>query len=286
MTDKLTFVHLTDLHVGNPDVPDASLQTDTAATLRAVLKDVQRLQPVPAFMVVSGDLTNLGDTGSYAAVKAIFAEAALPMPVLFALGNHDKRPEFYQAMLGRDDRGSAPYDHDAVIAGLHVIVLDTSVPGHIGGGLEPSQFDWLRERLDAHPELRKLLVMHHAPMLDEDEPSTAWQSIGAAGTARLRELAAGRPNIVGILSGHIHYDRVSNWHGIPVVVGTGHHNATDVLLLGTSHRALAGASFVVGTVRPSGLTVAFVPQPSDRRELGNLSAAAFADLIRRFDGDV
>ncbi len=37
MTDKLTFVHLTDLHVGNHAVPDESLQSDTTTTLRTIL---------------------------------------------------------------------------------------------------------------------------------------------------------------------------------------------------------------------------------------------------------
>jgi 3',5'-cyclic-AMP phosphodiesterase len=284
MSEKLTFVHLTDLHVGDPSVPDESLLSDTNATLRAVLAEVKRLSPAPAFMVVSGDVTNRGDDVSYAAVKTIFAEAELDMPVLFALGNHDGRAAFRRTMLGQGDDSPAPYDHDAVIEGLHVITLDTSLPGRIGGGFEPGQLDWLTQRLEAHPALPRLLVMHHAPMLDEDDPATEWEALTAADTARLRKLLAPHDNIVGILSGHIHYDRVSNWHGIPIVVGIGQHAATDVLFLGHGLRSLAGASFVVGTIRPSGLTVSFVPQPSDRRELGSRSAAEMAELVRRFGG--
>ncbi len=65
---------------------------------------------------------------------------------------------------------------------------------------------------------------------------------------------------MGILSGHIHYDRVSSWYGIPIVSGIGQHAATDVLFLEQGLRILSGGrSFVVGTVRPSGLTVAFAP---------------------------
>jgi 3',5'-cyclic AMP phosphodiesterase CpdA len=282
MPGKLTFVHLTDLHIGDPEVPDPGLLSETSATLRAILAEVRELDP--AFVIVSGDLVNRGTEASYHAVAEIFAQAALKMPIVFALGNHDSRAEFYRVLLGRSERSTAPYNHDLVLDGLHVIVLDTTIPGHIGGGLEAAQLDWLTRRLDAHQGLKKLIVMHHGPMLDPEETETAWESIGAGATARFREILALRDDIVGILSGHIHYDRVTDWYGIPLVVGIGHHNATDVVHLAKGHRSLAGASFAVCTLRDSGLSIAFAPQPSDRHELGSMTKAEFAQLVERFDG--
>lgn len=284
MSDKLTFAHLTDLHIGDPDTADPGLMTDTNTTVAAVLDKIGRMQPAPAFVVVSGDIVNRGDEASYRAAKAIFESAALPMPVVFALGNHDARGPFYRVMLGRDGNDTRPYDHDVVVAGLHVIVLDTSRPGRIAGDLDPAQLDWLAGCLAAEPGRRKLIVMHHGPMLDEGEPDAAWQSIGAEATARLREIVEGRMDIAGILSGHIHYDRVTSWYGIPLVVGIGQHNATDVLFLNRGMRALAGASFAVGTLRPSGLTVSFVPHLPEAPELAVTESVAFAALIARFDG--
>jgi 3',5'-cyclic AMP phosphodiesterase CpdA len=277
MTEKLIFAHLTDLHIGTPGVADPLLHSDTTATLRAVLGDVGRMEPPPAFVVVSGDLTNRGDAASYAIVRRLFAEAGLAMPVIFALGNHDDRANFRETFLGGAG-GAAPYDHDAVIDGLHVIVLDTLVPGRIGGALTPTQFDWLTGRLAKEPDSRKLIVMHHGPMLDPDDPTAIWESIGPDATRRLADLLAGRTDVVGILSGHIHYDRVTLWHGIPIVVASGLHNATDVLYLGRGLRSLAGASFAIGTLRPSGLSVAFVQQPGDRHELNRLESAFLQQL--------
>jgi hypothetical protein len=43
-------------------------------------------------------------------------------------------------------------------------------------------------------------------------------------------------------------------------------------------RSLAGASFAIGTLRPSGLSVAFVQQPGDRHELNRLDAAFLQKL--------
>lgn len=284
MSDHVTFVHLTDLHIGNPAVPDDHLYSDTSTTLSAILADVKKLVPHPSFIVASGDLTNRGDEASYDELKRILAEAELDIPVLFALGNHDRRDGFYPAMLGLDDHEMAPYDHSQVIDGIHVVVLDSSVPNKIGGSFEPGQLDWLKGELDNHPELPKLLVMHHAPALDAN-PDMEWESLSIADTEALRDAVAGK-NVIGILSGHIHFDRVSHWYGIPVVVGIGQHAATDVLWLHEGLRMLEGASFAIGTLRPSGLSITFAPQPATRRELHSFTFAGMSEALKKYEASL
>ena len=283
MSSSIPFVHITDLHIGDPGVEDANLYSDTEATLRAILNDIKSLNPAPRFIVASGDLTNHGEARAYERLKAIMAEAALDIPVLYTLGNHDKRSGFYPVMLGRTDNTEEPYDHAAVIDGIHVVLVDTSVPFKIGGRFEPGQIEWLKAELDRKPELPKLIVMHHAPALDEDRADLEWEALSLSDTRALRELLQGRTNILGILSGHIHYDRVSFWHGIPVIVGIGQHAATDVLYLHEGLRMVSGAGFTLGTIRPSGLTVSFVPRPSERRELKVYTYAGMAELIKRYE---
>lgn len=282
MTDLFTFVHLTDLHIGNPDIVDDHLFSDTTANLKALLADIKTLVPQPKFIVATGDLTNQGDAGSYRNLKAILDEAALEIPLFFALGNHDKRDGFYTGMLGRTQDLAAPFFHAQVIDGIHLITLDSSTPGKVGGAIEPEQFAWLEAELDTHPDLPKLIAVHHAPALDEDRPDMEWESLTIADTRKLADLLAGR-NILGILSGHIHFDRVSNWHGIPVVVGIGTHAATDVTYLHEGMRMVEGASLALGTIRPSGLTISFVPQPSQRRELNSFTFAGMAEMLRKYE---
>ncbi|MDG4870076.1 metallophosphoesterase, partial [Guyparkeria sp. 1SP6A2] len=77
MSDRVNFVHLTDLHIGNPQVQDDDLYSETSATLSATLALVKALVPAPEFIVVSGDLTNRGDAGSYEELKRLMAEAEL-----------------------------------------------------------------------------------------------------------------------------------------------------------------------------------------------------------------
>jgi 3',5'-cyclic AMP phosphodiesterase CpdA len=262
MAREVTFIHLTDLHIGDPTADD-HLFSDTRQTLEEILRLVADIEPRPRFLVASGDLSNRGDVESYHHLKE--AMAALDMPVIYALGNHDTREGFYRGMLERDDNLQAPYFHDREIEGVHVITLDSSVSGHIGGNIETEQFDWLAGALDRHADLPKLIVSHHPPALGDGPDPAHWRTIDYEDSARLAQMLKGR-NVLGILSGHIHHDRVSNWHGVPVVVGTGQHAASDILKPDVL-RMVRGASFGLGTVRPSGLTVAFVPLPSDRAEL-------------------
>jgi 3',5'-cyclic AMP phosphodiesterase CpdA len=263
MSQDTTFIHLTDLHVGRPDVEDTHLFSDTSATLKTILDLVNSVSPRPSFVVASGDLTNRGDVESYRQLKTLMA--AIDLPVVYALGNHDTRPGFYQGMLERSTDLDAPYDYDRVIDGVHVIVLDSTIPGAIGGNIEPQQFAWLEEVLDTHPDLPKLIVSHHPPALGDAPDWAHWRTIVFPDSQKLAALLKGR-NILGILSGHIHHDRISIWHGVPVIVGMGQHAATDILATDVL-RMVNGTSFSIGTVRRSGLTIAMVPLPSDRAEL-------------------
>lgn len=261
MPSQTTFIHLTDLHIGTSD--DDHLHSDTVETLRQVLALVKTVTPRPEFVVASGDLTNRGDAESFRVLKRMMAD--IDVPVIYALGNHDTRPGFYEGMEIEASAPEAPYDHDCTVGGIHIVTLDSSTPGLIGGTIDPAQFEWLERTLDSHPELPKLIVSHHPPALGEEPDAAHWRTIHFPQSQRLAELLKGR-NIIGILSGHIHHDRVSFWHGIPVIVGMGQHAATDILRTEVL-RMVRGASFGIGTIRPSGLTMAFVPLPSDRAEL-------------------
>lgn len=260
-----TFLHLTDLHVSDPALADKHLYGDTSARLGLVLDMVTALDRKPAFAVVSGDLVNHGDVASYRFLRARLARLGLPL--VYALGNHDTRPGFYEGVLDRLHDLDEPYHHEVVIEGVHVIALDSSVPGRIGGELGEASFGFLERALQSHPELAKILVVHHAPALDETS-QLPWETLGQVDSARLAAAIRGR-NVAGMLCGHVHVDRVAVWHGVPVVIGTGLNNAFDPLF-SAGLRAVDGAGFSLCTLRPSGLAVTFVPLPSDRRELAIL----------------
>ena len=86
-------------------------------------------------------------------------------------------------------------------------------------------------------------------------------------------------NVVGILSGHVHMDRVAQWHGVPVVIGTGHHAGTDVVALPGAFNMLDATGFAVGTLYPSGLQVTFVAHPQTREVRHTLDMQRILDFI-------
>src|ERR1700693_4169628 len=93
MAEEITFIHLTDLHIGAPGVEDAHLFSDTTTTLTTIKAQVMAMQPRPGFIIVSGELTNGGDVASYEQLKRLMAD--VDVPVLYGLGNHDPRAGFY-----------------------------------------------------------------------------------------------------------------------------------------------------------------------------------------------
>lgn len=260
------FVHLTDIHVSPPSGATPG-DDEPVARLDAALEMIRGIEPAPDFVVVSGDITDKGDEESYRIVRQRLE--TLPMPIVHALGNHDSRPGFYAGMLDRTQDPDAGYCHERTIAGVHVVVLDTSVPGRTSGEVGEAQFAFLEAALRNEPDLPKIIVMHHAPRIDEESPF-AWESLSVAETERFRQIVCGG-NVAGVLTGHIHHDRVSTWHGVPVVVGMGLQAFLDPLYR-KGLRIMSGASFGLCTLRPSGLTVSFVPLACDRRELGFLDA--------------
>lgn len=264
MTDTKTFVHITDLHISAPELHDDKLRSDTTATLTTVLDMIRRIEPRPAFVIASGDLTNHGDEASFRTLAGMME--GFDIPVIWALGNHDTRAGFYAGLLNTTDGADKTYDHDQVIDGIHVITLDTSSPLRIGGDLKDAQFAFLETALDAHAGLPKIIVMHHAPALDTD-PDWEWEGLSFTATERLAATLKGR-KIEGILSGHIHQDRFTHWHGIPLIVGMGLHAALDPLHPGKSIRSVQGTSFSLCALRDSGLTVTCAPLPGTRHELG------------------
>jgi 3',5'-cyclic AMP phosphodiesterase CpdA len=259
------FVQLTDLHISHPDAGDTMLRTDTPAQVAQAVEAINRLVPPPDFVIASGDLTNMGDAQSYALLQQILAP--LRMPVVLALGNHDRRAAFHTAYA--TGQGDGPHFHDAVLAGLHVITLDTLIPGRVSGTLCDAQFAFLADALDREPGLPKLIVAHHPPRLHDGE--LPWATLDQAATDRLAEALAGR-DVLGVLSGHVHINSVRMWHGVPLYVSQGLNSTVD-LVEREDMRIVEGTGFALFDLRPAGLTVTFVPLSPQARELGRLEVA-------------
>jgi 3',5'-cyclic AMP phosphodiesterase CpdA len=152
----------------------------------------EMLELDPDVVVVKGDLTDSGRAEEYEAFLACYGRLGDRM--LHVRGNHDvmRDPE-----LARQD---APYA--VPLDGIVLAVLDTVVPGRVGGALPAAQRDWLDDLAGDTPD--PVLVLAHHPSYNDDEN----YGLSRADHEALLTVVARRENIVGYLAGHTHTNRV------------------------------------------------------------------------------
>ncbi len=192
--------HLSDLHVTMPDAPFARF-ANGAANLEAAIAHLNGLDHRPDLVVVTGDLVNDGTDAEYTRLRDLFEPIASPL--LLLLGNHDE-PASLRAVFPEHqylpERRPAHWVVDDYE--LRLVAVDTTLDERHDGVLEPDELEWLRATLDAAPADRPtLLLMHHPPFVT----GMWWMDYGGLeGAAALHEVVAERPNVVGVLAGHVH----------------------------------------------------------------------------------
>ena len=276
--NDLSFVHLSDLHIGNPNQKDEHLFSDTTQTLEHVKSLIATLDPQPSFIVISGDLTNNGQVEEFHELKRLLSD--IEVPVLLALGNHDTQEKFYEIVLGEPERGDARYHYSHDFAAddgvtLRVIVLDSSAPNKVHGTINLEQFEWLQRELEADLEVPKLVIVHHPPTAMH-LPIFDHINFDLEDATKLQDMLEGK-NVVGVLSGHVHYDQVSIRHGVPYFISNGLHNLTDVLET-DGIRAVTGSSFNWCYLRDGDLNVVKVTLTSDQSEVHRIDL----ETVRRY----
>jgi 3',5'-cyclic AMP phosphodiesterase CpdA len=170
--------------------------------------------PIDA-LVHTGDVADGGEPDAYEAIGRVTASVTgrTGWPFLVAAGNHDDRAALRERLLG-EPPAAAPLDAVHEVKGLRLVVLDTSIPGHVEGGFDAEQLDWLREVLAGPMEHGTVLALHHPPVPVE---VTGLQRLHLTGQHELARVLAGT-DVRAILGGHLHYATSALFAGIPVHV--------------------------------------------------------------------
>jgi len=142
----------------------------------------------PDVVVVKGDLTDTGRAEEYDAFLACYGRLGARMH--HVRGNHDAMRDPELARQG------APYA--IPLEGVTLAVLDTAVPGRVGGALDAGQRGWLDDLAADTPD--PVLVFAHHPAYNAD-PS---YGLSAEDHEALLAVFTRRENIVGYLAGHTH----------------------------------------------------------------------------------
>ena len=202
---------ITDIHLGfDPGNPGEYNRQRLDQTLRVLTE----MRPLPDLLLVTGDIADNGDDrDSYERFKE--ATAGLPFRVCPAMGNHDNREIFREVFPDTPEVGGyIQYTVDDLP--VRIIVLDTLEIGRHGGGLDDVRADWLKARLAEAPERPTLLVLHHPPIATglswmTENPEARW-------VLKLRAIVEANPNIVAMVTGHLHRPIVTRWAGTALAV--------------------------------------------------------------------
>jgi 3',5'-cyclic AMP phosphodiesterase CpdA len=259
----LRILHVSDTHLYGDDSKHYGV-VDTLAALERVLDRAGESDHYD-LVVASGDLSEDGTEESYRRLRTrvdAWAEAR-GAAVVYAMGNHDDRPNF-ETVLGERDGVTH-------VRGFRIVHLDSSVVGAGYGRLEAEQLTWLGEQLATPAEHGTVLVLHHPPI-----PAT---------TILLKALELQEPDALVmalegsdvrlVLSGHYHHPLVSTAGGIPVAIAPGITNTSDVLAPVGTERSTVGAGFAIVDVPAIGesrVTSVAAPGPEDGQEVFHLDA--------------
>ena len=188
---------------------------DTDATVARAFAQLERSGMRPEAIVITGDLTDLGEPDAYERLKGLVEPAAERMGsrVIWVMGNHDERGPFAEILLG-EPITTKPQDRVYDLNGLRIIALDTTVPGYHHGDLEPEQLEWLRAELATPAPHGTLVALHHPPI---PTPVELMAILELDHQAELADVIRGT-DVRAVLAGHLHYSTTGTFAGVPVSV--------------------------------------------------------------------
>lgn len=159
---------LADTHIA----ADRSVVTrgvNMAGQLATVARELIARPSLPAGVCILGDCAhNSGEKGDYATLTTLLQPMREEgLTVNLALGNHDNRERFREALLEEQAAKRPLADRQVALlraARANWFVLDSlektlSTPGWLG----QEQLDWLGRTLDENPDQPALILVHHNP---------------------------------------------------------------------------------------------------------------------------
>lgn len=191
----LRVVQLSDSHLG--ETSDTSLLgMNTNQSLTYVLDMLAERQEDIDLMLVTGDIALHGAREAYE--NLLDKLQRFQFPYVWLAGNHDDAAQMRDVVADRP-----LLNRRVTIGGWQIILLDSVVPGEVGGQLANSELQFLQHSLSAHPGQPTIVAMHHHPLpvgcdwLDEQQVSNA---------AALHEVLADHAQVKAVCFGHVHQD--------------------------------------------------------------------------------
>ena len=213
----LSFIHVGDTHIGPTD--DYSLWgKNTLACGRMLMQAVAGLNAPADFIIHTGDIVNVADSGSVSRAVSLFS--GLGQPVYFVQGNHDGDTRFFRnfSALHRDVGQFGAPDNTSywfTMKNIAFLALDCRGPAFEDSqGLFAEPHEEILRQFFSLSGTLPLIVFLHFPALPLD---SLWIDRGMLlrNGERFHEMLcrSGR-NILGVFYGHVHHNTCVHKNGI------------------------------------------------------------------------
>lgn len=186
---------------------------DSNRMLAQAIDRLNRLDPPPDVVLITGDLTDEGRSDEYAMLRTLLA--TLRHPFLLMPGNHDERGQLKAAFPEHDyfpDDGPLQYAMDIGI--IRLIALDSTVPGLHHGQLDSGTLQWLDQQLSACRDRPALIALHHPPFATGIPYLDIY---GLREPESFAEIVNAHPHVDRIISGHVHRSMHTKLGTVPVL---------------------------------------------------------------------
>jgi 3',5'-cyclic-AMP phosphodiesterase len=198
---ELFFMQISDSHIGF----DKAANTDVTETMRAAIAKINALPVQPAFLLHTGDITQLSKPSEFDTADQVLREARTSK-TFFVPGEHDVSVDGGASYLNRYGSGTQrgrvgggwySFDHSGVhFMGL-VNVLDLKAGGL--GSLGTEQLEWIEKDVKHLSSSTPIVVFAHVPLWSV-YPAWGWGTDdGARALSYLKRFGS-----VTVLNGHIH----------------------------------------------------------------------------------
>jgi 3',5'-cyclic AMP phosphodiesterase CpdA len=176
-----------------------------------VLAQIAELESIDA-VLISGDLADHGRAAEY---EQLFAEIPKSMAALLIPGNHDLSEPLLRGLtaVGRPPALNSVLD----VADVRLIGLDSHIDHVDGGQLAEETLAYAHEKIST-AKGRVILAMHHPPV---HIGHPVMDSIALANADALAALITDHPNVIGVLTGHLHRALATTFAGVALVGAPG-----------------------------------------------------------------
>ena len=195
-TKPFRFALFSDLHI-------SSLNQQPSEDLQRAISDVNALQGIE-FVIISGDVSNLGDTVSLRMAKQLLSE--LHMPYYIIPGNHDVKwyetgDVNFKAVFGNTH-------FDFTFNTIRFLGFTSAPRTNKGVGfIQPEALEWMKTALEKSGTVNPFIIITHYPLQTGDVEN--WKDM----TELLK-----KHDVRAVLGGHYHRNVLFNYDGIPGII--------------------------------------------------------------------